>query len=98
MYANLSINETANRQAANKTSGSLVYTFNKLFIRHWDEYMLDPRHYPFVVPIEKGAGDVYKFASPPRDVLFGVDSDSPDNMMRQVKLLGRQTSIFLQLI
>ena len=77
MYANLSINETANRQAANKTSGSLVYTFDKLFIRHWDEYMLGPRHHPFVVPLEKGAGDVYKFASPPRDVLFGVDSDSP---------------------
>ena len=58
VYANLTIEQTAEKQAADKASGSLVYKFDKLFIRHWYEYMLDPRHHP-------------------RDVLFGVDSDSP---------------------
>jgi len=77
VYANLSINQTADHQAAEKASGSLVYAFDKLFIRHWDEYMLGPRHHPFLVSIERAAGGVYKFGSTPRDVLFGVDSDSP---------------------
>jgi hypothetical protein len=47
VYANLSIKETADRRAAEKASDSLVYKFDKLFIRHWDEYMLGLRHHPF---------------------------------------------------
>ncbi len=78
VYANLSIQETADRQAAEKASGySLVYKFDKLFIRHWDEYMLGPRHHPFLVSIEKNADGIYNFTTTPRDVLFGIDSDSP---------------------
>ena len=78
VYANLSIEQTAARESAEKTSNSLVYTFDKLFIRHWDEYMLGPRHHPFVVSIgrddERGT---LKLTSTPKDVLFGIDSDSP---------------------
>ena len=77
VYFNLSIEDTAARQAAEKESGSLVYKFDKLFIRHWDEYMLGPRHHPFVAQIQKSPNGTYSFATAPRDVLFGVDSDSP---------------------
>jgi hypothetical protein len=37
VYANLSIEETATRQSAEKTSGDLVYKFDELFICHWDD-------------------------------------------------------------
>ena len=77
VYANLSINETAAQQLAKATRGSLVYTFDKLFIRHWDEYMTGPRHHPFVVSIGRDAKGTFQFISTPVDILFGVDSDSP---------------------
>ena len=77
VYANLSIQETADRQAAEKASGTSVYKFDKLFIRHWDEYMLGPRHHPFVVSIGQDARGFFNLTSAPVDVLFGVDSDSP---------------------
>ncbi|CAF1282006.1 unnamed protein product, partial [Adineta steineri] len=77
VYANLSIEETADHQAKEKTSGSLVYKFDKLFIRHWDEYMTGPRHHPFVVSIQRDSHETFRFQSSPQDVLFGIDSDSP---------------------
>jgi dipeptidyl aminopeptidase/acylaminoacyl peptidase len=77
VYANLTIEETAVRQAADKASGSLVYKFDKLFIRHWDEYMLGPRHHPFIAQLEQTAGGIYNITGTLRDVLFDIDSDSP---------------------
>ena len=86
VYANLSIQETANRQAAEKASGTSVYKFDKLFIRHWDEYMLGPRHHPFVVSIEQDARGWFNLTSAPIDVLFGVDSDSPTRPFGDAKV------------
>jgi hypothetical protein len=40
VYPNMSIEDTFSMQNNQKTSGSSVYKFNKLFIRHWDEYMI----------------------------------------------------------
>ncbi|CAF3420771.1 unnamed protein product [Rotaria socialis] len=77
VYSNLTIQATADRQATEKASGSLVYKFDKLFIRHWDEFMLGPRHHPFIVSIERDAKKRFHFTSTPTDVLFGIDSDSP---------------------
>ncbi|CAF2896819.1 unnamed protein product [Rotaria sp. Silwood2] len=77
VYANLSIQQTADRQAVEKTKGSLAYKFDKLFIRHWDEYILGPRHHPLIVSIERNAKGIFYFTSEPKDVLFGIDSDSP---------------------
>jgi dipeptidyl aminopeptidase/acylaminoacyl peptidase len=77
VYANLSIQETAERQAMEQARDSLVYKFDKLFIRHWDEYMLGRRHHPFVVSIEQDDKGIVNITSTPRDVLFDVDSDSP---------------------
>ncbi|CAF1072060.1 unnamed protein product [Adineta ricciae] len=77
VFSNLTIRQTADRLAANKASGSLVYKFDKLFIRHWDEYMLGPRHHPFVVSIQRQANGIMNFTDTPVDVLFNVDSDSP---------------------
>ena len=77
VFANLSIQETADRQAADKASGSLGYKFDKLFIRHWDEYMLGPRHHPFLAQLEKSVDGIYNITGTPRDVLLNVDSDSP---------------------
>lgn len=54
-----------------------MYVFDKLFIRHWDEYMTGRRHHPFVVPIQRLSNGIYNFSSTPIDVLFNVDSDSP---------------------
>ncbi|CAF1166202.1 unnamed protein product [Adineta steineri] len=76
VFANLTIQQTADRHATDKASGSLVYKFDKLFIRHWDEYMLGPRHHPFVVSIQQTNG-IYNFTKAPTDVLFNIDSDAP---------------------
>ncbi|UJR10764.1 hypothetical protein I4U23_014952 [Adineta vaga] len=77
VYSNLTIQQTADRLAAEKSSGSLVYKFDKLFIRHWDEYMLGPRHHPFVVSIHRQDNGIMNFTNTPVDVLFNIDSDSP---------------------
>jgi dipeptidyl aminopeptidase/acylaminoacyl peptidase len=39
--------------------------------------MLGRRHHPFVVSIQRDANGIFNFTSTPRDVLFGIDSDSP---------------------
>ncbi|CAF2863007.1 unnamed protein product [Rotaria sp. Silwood2] len=77
VYANLTIEETFARQKAEKDSGRSVYQFDKLFIRHWDEYMTGPRHHPFLVSIERQTNGIFKFSSEPIDILFNIDSDSP---------------------
>lgn len=77
VYFNLTIEQTAEKLAADKASGSLVYRFNKLFIRHWDEFMVGPRYHPFIVSIQRNPKGIFDFTSKPRDVLFGIDSDSP---------------------
>jgi dipeptidyl aminopeptidase/acylaminoacyl peptidase len=77
VYANLSIEESSNRQTIEKTSGSLVYKFDKLFIRHWDEFMTGTRHHPFIGSIQRNSNGIFNFTSTPKDVLFGIDSDSP---------------------
>ncbi|CAF2110647.1 unnamed protein product [Rotaria magnacalcarata] len=77
VYANLSIEDTAAKQSAKKASGRFVYKFDKLFIRHWDEYITGPRHHPFVVSIGRDVHGTFKFTSTPIDILFGIHSDSP---------------------
>ncbi len=77
VYSNLSIQQTADRQNVEKKNLHLVYKFDKLFVRHWDEYMIGLRHHPFVVSIEKNSQGIFNFTSTPIDVLFGIDSDSP---------------------
>jgi dipeptidyl aminopeptidase/acylaminoacyl peptidase len=77
VFANLNIQQTADRVASEKASGSLVYKFDKLFVRHWDEYMLGRRHHPFVVALQQDADGIFRFKNDPIDVLLGVDSDSP---------------------
>ncbi|CAF1310940.1 unnamed protein product [Rotaria sp. Silwood1] len=77
VYPNLTIEETFARQTTKKKSGRLVYQFDKLFIRHWDEYMTGPRHHPFLVSIERQSNGIFRFSSEPIDVLFNIDSDSP---------------------
>ncbi|CAF5143411.1 unnamed protein product, partial [Rotaria sp. Silwood1] len=54
-----------------------VYKFDKLFLRHWDEYVRGPRHHPLIVSIERNANGIFYFISEPKDVLFSIDSDSP---------------------
>ncbi|CAF0901424.1 unnamed protein product [Rotaria sordida] len=77
VYTNLSIEETFYRDKLEKSSGSFVYKFNKLFIRHWDEYIIGRRHHPFVVSIERNSKGIYYFSSIPKDILFNIDIDSP---------------------
>jgi len=77
VYPNLSIQETADRKTKEKNSGILVYKFDKLFIRHWDEFMVGTRHHPFIVSIQKNTNGIFNFTSTPKDLLFGIDSDSP---------------------
>ncbi|CAF1384219.1 unnamed protein product [Rotaria sp. Silwood1] len=77
VYPNLTIEQTVARQAAEKASGRTIYQFNKLFIRHWDEYRTGPRHHPFVASIRRESNGIFNFSSNLIDVLFTVDSDSP---------------------
>lgn len=85
VYANLTIEQTANRLLAEKYSVSLVYKFDKLLIRFWDEYLLGLRHHPFLVSLERDARGTFKLASKPVDVLFGIDSDSPSRLFSDGK-------------
>ena len=76
VYPNSTIEETRPRveQAAN----SSVYRFEKLFVRHWDEYRDERRSHPFLVrSIQKNSLGIVSFLSSPVDLLFGLDSDSP---------------------
>ena len=77
VFANLSIAETVQRQAAEKATGVFAYKFDKLFIRHWDEFMLGRRNHPFLVPIVQKEKGTYRFVGEPVDVLLPLDSDSP---------------------
>jgi dipeptidyl aminopeptidase/acylaminoacyl peptidase len=77
VYPNLTIEETAARQANEQSSGRLAYQFDKLFVRHWDEYMIGPRHHPFIVSIQRQTSGIFNFPSQPIDILFDIDSDSP---------------------
>ncbi len=77
VYANLSIEQTNTRITMEKNSGELVYKFDKLFIRHWDEFMIGRRHHPFIVSIQRNSKGIFEFTSTPKDLLFGIDSDSP---------------------
>ncbi|CAF4850800.1 unnamed protein product [Rotaria sp. Silwood1] len=77
VYPNLTIEATVARQAAEKASGISIHEFDKLYIRHWDEYMTGRRHHPFLVEIQRQSNRIFSFSSSPIDVLFDVDSDSP---------------------
>ncbi|CAF1633908.1 unnamed protein product [Rotaria magnacalcarata] len=77
VYANLSIQQTADRQTIEKARSISVYKFDKLFIRYWNEYILGPRNHPFVVSIERNKNGIFNFTTTPTDVLFDVDADSP---------------------
>jgi len=39
--------------------------------------MIGLRHHPFIVSIEKNSKGIFNFSSTPKDILFGIDSDSP---------------------
>ena len=58
-------------------TGTNIYKFDKLFIRHWDEFMLGRRHHPFLVSLQRNSKNIFEFSSKPQDVLFGIDTDSP---------------------
>lgn len=77
VYYNRTINETAEDLDKAKKSGSLVYKFDKLFIRHWDQFMLGRRNHPFLVSIKRNDQGTFTFTSTPTDLLFLNDTDSP---------------------
>ena len=77
VYANLSIQQTADRQKMEKANSNLMYKFDKLLIRFWDEYIVGPRHHPFMVSIDRNTKGMFYFTSPTTDILFGIDVDSP---------------------
>jgi dipeptidyl aminopeptidase/acylaminoacyl peptidase len=81
VYANLSIQQTADRQKTEKARGSLIYKFDKLLIRFWDEYIIGPRHHPFIVSINRNTKGIFYFLSPPTDILYGIDVDSPSRYL-----------------
>ncbi|CAF1195257.1 unnamed protein product [Rotaria sordida] len=77
VYANLTIQQTVDRQLTEQASGRSIYQFDKLFVRHWDEYMTGRRHHPFLVQITRQTNGIFNFSSEPIDILFPLDSDSP---------------------
>ncbi|CAF1005777.1 unnamed protein product [Adineta ricciae] len=77
VYSNLTIEETNYRMKNESKTGENVYKFDKLFIRHWDQFMLGRRHHPFIVSLQRNSKNIFEFSSKPQDVLFGIDSDSP---------------------
>ncbi|CAF2995766.1 unnamed protein product [Rotaria socialis] len=77
VYANLNIEQTNARKQAELDSGRTIYKFDKLYIRHWDEYYTGLRNHPFVVSINRQTNGIFQLSSNPVDVLFNIDSDSP---------------------
>ncbi|CAF1649816.1 unnamed protein product, partial [Didymodactylos carnosus] len=77
VYPKSNMDETVQKQLQWNENGRRVYEFDKLFIRHWDEYMTGVRNHPFLMSIKKGEDGKYKTTSKPIDVMFDLDSDSP---------------------
>ena len=76
VYPNLSIEETASRQADENANHGSVYKFDKLFIRQSNGFIHGLRLHPFVAEIRKNSNGIYNFVNKPRDLLFNIDSDS----------------------
>ncbi|CAF2036339.1 unnamed protein product [Rotaria magnacalcarata] len=77
VYANLDIEQTNARKQAELDSGRTIYKFDKLYIRHWDEYYTGLRNHPFIVSINRQTNGIFQLSPNPVDVLFNIDSDSP---------------------
>ncbi|CAF3852091.1 unnamed protein product, partial [Rotaria magnacalcarata] len=77
VYANLDIEQTNARKQAELDSGRTIYKFDKLYIRHWDEYYTGLRNHPFIVSINRQTNGIFQLSPYPVDVLFNIDSDSP---------------------
>jgi hypothetical protein len=73
----LNIEQTSARKQAEIDSGRTIYKFDKLFIRHWDEYYTGLRNHPFVASINRQTNGIFQLSPNPVDVLFNIDSDSP---------------------
>ncbi|CAF1298775.1 unnamed protein product, partial [Rotaria sordida] len=78
VYPNLTIEQTYARYKKENDNNHSFYEFNKLSIRYWDHYLTGPRYHPFVVSIKQKSDGTYKFSSEPVDLLFGIDSSSPE--------------------
>ncbi|UJR35085.1 hypothetical protein I4U23_027860 [Adineta vaga] len=77
VYPNSSIRETSYYQSIKQEEKNPVYKFDKLFVRHWDEFRLGLRRHPFLVSIQRNSMGIFEFLSKPHDILFGIDSDAP---------------------
>ncbi|CAF1004552.1 unnamed protein product [Adineta ricciae] len=77
VYPNSTMRETSYYQSIKQEEKNPVYKFDKLFVRHWDEYRLGLRRHPFLVSIQRNSSGIFELQSKPQDILFGIDSDAP---------------------
>jgi acylaminoacyl-peptidase len=77
VFPNSNMSETASRIAAKQARSGSSHVFDKLFVRHWDEWMDGTRnHIHFVAVDQNDKGGVSR-VSAPVDLMFGLDSDAP---------------------
>eukprot|EP01094_Clydonella_sp_ATCC50884_P003342 TRINITY_DN1258_c0_g1_i3.p1 TRINITY_DN1258_c0_g1~~TRINITY_DN1258_c0_g1_i3.p1 ORF type:complete len:715 (+),score=175.49 TRINITY_DN1258_c0_g1_i3:76-2220(+) len=75
IYPGLSIDETNERNEAWQAQSTRAYTFDKLYVRHWDTWFEGRRNHPFLASLSKSNG-VYSLSTPV-DLIKDVDADAP---------------------
>lgn len=75
IYPGLSISETAERNAARQASSARAFTYDKLFVRHWDTWFDGRRNHVFLATL-KASNGVYEVGTPV-DLIKDVNADAP---------------------
>ena len=77
VFPNASMAETASRLAALQSSGGNFRSYDKLFVRHWDEWMDGTRSHIHLMSVQQGDDAAVSDMSEPVDIMSELDSDAP---------------------
>jgi dipeptidyl aminopeptidase/acylaminoacyl peptidase len=76
VFPDASLSETAKRDKAASDSPVKAMRFNRLMVRHWDEWATGKRNHLFVLPVKKRNGG-WQTDGEPLDLMKGIDADCP---------------------
>jgi len=77
VFPGASMAETAKRIAAKQAAGGNSHVYDRLFVRHWDEWMDGTRNHVHFVAFDQNLKGAIVHVSAPVDVMRDVDSDAP---------------------
>jgi dipeptidyl aminopeptidase/acylaminoacyl peptidase len=70
------LEDTSKRDKERADNPVKAMKFDRLFIRHWDEWLVGKRRHVFVLPLRRADGD-YDIDGAPVDLMKGVEGDCP---------------------